>query len=82
MFTLEITFNVLALFGVIMASFAFGFFASRKQLATLRKEVVELEKEMLERHANILEVEKEKAELLIQIKETILTSNKNNLKIA
>ena len=55
---------------LIIGAFILGFFLRGKQLRKLRKRVIELEKEMLSNHAEILDLQKERASLLKQMKES------------
>lgn len=55
---------------LIVGAFVLGFFLRGRQLGKLRKRVIELEKEMLSNHAEILDLQKERASLLKQMKES------------
>lgn len=70
MLAIEITLNILPLSGLLLLAFAIGFFIRGGQLTSLKKKIIELEKEMLSNHADILELQREKAHFLRQIKES------------
>ncbi len=55
---------------LIIGAFTLGFFLRGRQLTKSRKRIIELEKEMLSNHAEILELQKERASLLKQMKES------------
>ncbi len=62
-------FNIFYLSGLLLLAFAAGFLLRSAQLRLHRRKVLELEREMLSNHAQILELEKEKAGLVKQLKE-------------
>lgn len=55
---------------VVIGAFVLGFLMRGKQLKKSRKRIIELEKEMLHNHAEILDLQKERASLLKQMKES------------
>jgi hypothetical protein len=63
MLAIEVTIHVLPLIAIVLMAGAAGFFFRSSQLKSSRKKVFELEKEMLSNHAEILELQREKAEL-------------------
>ena len=70
MLAMEVSFNILTLSGIVLMAFALGFFVRGGQLNSFRRKIIELEKEMLSNHADILELQKEKALLVRQMKES------------
>ena len=70
MLAIEITLSVLRLVGLILLSFAAGFILRSEQLKSYGRKVLELEKEMLSNHADILDLQKEKANLVKSIRES------------
>lgn len=70
MLAIEITISILPLSGLVFAALALGFLFRSSQLKSSRKKVLELEKEMLSNHADILELQKEKATLIKQMRES------------
>ena len=70
MLVLDISANVLPIAGLVFAAFLGGFILRSAQLKSLRRKVLELEKEMLSNHADILELQKERADLIRQMKES------------
>jgi len=54
----------------LLASFAVGFLLRSAQLKKHHKHIIELEREMLSNHSEILELQKEKAQLIKQMKES------------
>lgn len=70
MLFIEISLGLLPLLAVISAAFSLGFILRSSQLRYSRKKVLDLEKEMLDNHAEILELQKERAELLRHMKES------------
>lgn len=55
---------------LVIGAFAAGFLLRGKQIRNCRRRIIELEKEMLNNHAEILELQKERASLLGQMKES------------
>ena len=55
---------------VVLGAFIFGFLLRGSQIKRARRRIIELEKEMLNNHAEILELQKERASLLRQMKES------------
>ena len=70
MLAIEISFTLLPLFGILAVAFGLGFLLRSSQITRYRHRVVDLEKEMLSNHAEILELHKERASLLKQMKES------------
>lgn len=58
---IELTLNVFVLTGIIFGSVLIGFLVRTTQIRSLKRKVVELEKEMLSNHADILELQRNKA---------------------
>jgi len=54
----------------LLASFVVGFLLRSEQLKKHHKKIIELEREMLSNHSEILELQKEKALLIKQMKES------------
>lgn len=61
MLAIELTLNVFVFSGIVLASVFVGFMIRRNQISYLKQKIVELEKEMLSNHAEILELQKNKA---------------------
>lgn len=61
MLAIELTLNVFVLAGIALIVFLLGYMIRRKQIRSLKKKVLELETEMLINHADILELQKQKA---------------------
>ena len=61
MLSIELTLNVLVLAVAILTVFLLGYAVRRKQIRSLKRKVIELETEMLINHADILELQKQKA---------------------
>ena len=61
MLVIELTLNVFVLTGIVIGSFLIGFLIKRSQIQSLKRKIVELENEMLNNHADILELQKNKA---------------------
>ncbi len=70
MLALEVTMNVFVLFGLLLATSVIGFLLRSAQVRSLKSKVIELEREMLNNHASILELQKERAFLEKQIRES------------
>jgi hypothetical protein len=66
----QLTISIFPLLGTLLLVFAAGFFLRSAQLKDFRKKILDLEKEMLSNHAEILDLQKEKAYLLRQTKES------------
>ena len=64
MLAIVLTVNVLLLVGLICVAFVAGFVLRSEQLKKCRRKIIELEREILRGDASILEIEKEKADLL------------------
>jgi hypothetical protein len=69
MLAIEITISILPLCGILLIAFAVGFVLRGSQLKSARRKILELEKEMLSNHADILELQKERAILTKQVRE-------------
>ncbi len=70
MIAIQISLNILPVMGLLALAFITGFYLRSKQLKSSRKKIIGLEKEMLRNHADILELQKEKAILIKQMKES------------
>lgn len=70
MLVIEFNLSIFLLAGFLLVAFAFGYLIRTGQMYMLRKKIMELEKEMLNNHAQILELEREKAALIRQMKES------------
>lgn len=70
MLAIQITVNLFLILGGFIGAFALGFILRSAQLSASRKKVLELESEMLRSHAEILELQKSKANLELTIKES------------
>lgn len=68
MLAIELTLNLLVFAGIVVVSFVLGFMLRRKQLKSLKRKIFELEKEMLTNHADILELQRSKAMLELNLK--------------
>lgn len=78
MLAIEISFTLFPLLGILLAAFAVGFMFRSRQIKSYKRKVLDLEKEMLSNHAEILELQKERASLLKQMKESripVITMN-------
>jgi hypothetical protein len=69
MLLIEMNLNILSLAGFLIAAFLAGFLVRTAQIRLNRKKILDLEREMLNNHAQILELEKEKAGIMRQMKE-------------
>ena len=67
MLAIELTLNVFILSGIIVISFLIGFMIRREQIRSLKGKIFELEKEMLSNHADILELQRTKALLELNL---------------
>ena len=63
MLAIELTLNVFVLAGTVLIAFLLGYLIRRNQIRSLNRKVLELETEMLINHADILELQKQKAVL-------------------
>ena len=70
MLAIELSVPVLVLALVVACAFALGFVFRSSQIKSCKKKILELEKEMLNNHAEILELQKERALLVKQFKES------------
>lgn len=68
MLAITIPVNVTVFGGAIFLAFLVGFLVRSGQLKKWRKKVIELETEMLSNHADILDLQKEKATLELTLK--------------
>jgi cell division protein FtsL len=64
MLLIRINVNIFLLAALLVVAFLVGYVIRARQLAIHRRKIYELEREMLNNHAQILELEKEKAELI------------------
>lgn len=62
--------NVFLLGGLLILAVSIGFLIRSGQIASLNRKVGELEKEMLTNHAEILELQRDKANLEQRLKES------------
>ncbi|MDF2187270.1 hypothetical protein [Paraflavitalea sp. CAU 1676] len=69
MLAIIIPVNVYLFGGLILSAFLAGFIVRKSQLKKLKMKVLELENEMLSNHADILDLQKEKASLEQKLKE-------------
>jgi hypothetical protein len=69
MLAIHVTLNIFLVAGLLAASFIVGFIARGSQIPSLRSKVNELEKEILASHAEILQVQREKIDLMKSISE-------------
>lgn len=70
MLAIQISVNIFLVFGAVIAAFGVGFIIRSAQINSLRKKVLELESEMLRNHAEILNLQRNKANLELTIKES------------
>jgi len=61
MLFIEIRVDLFIIGGIALVSFLVGFMIRQSQIKQYRKKVLELEREMLSNHAQILELQKERA---------------------
>lgn len=64
MLAIVVSVNILVIAALMLASFGAGYFIRSHFIKSCRKRIFELEKEMLRDNARILELEKEKVELM------------------
>ena len=64
MLIINISLNIFLLGAALVVVFIVGYLFRSRQLTSLHKKINELEREMLNNHAEILELEKQKAELI------------------
>ena len=64
MLAIMVSVNILLLVLIAVAAFTFGYLLRTHYIKSCRKRISELEREMLHDNARILELEKEKVELL------------------
>lgn len=69
MLVIVVSVNVLVLLGIFVFAFLVGYLLRTAQLRKQHSKVIELETEMLRNHADILELQKEKALLEQKLKE-------------
>jgi outer membrane lipopolysaccharide assembly protein LptE/RlpB len=81
MLAIEFSFNLFVLSGLLCVAFVAGFLVRMGYSRSLKLKITELEKEMLSNHADILELQRERAMLVKQMKESqIPVIPMNNLK--
>jgi hypothetical protein len=61
MLFIELNINMIYLSGMLLLAFLTGFFLRRNQLVSLKTKIEQLESERLTNHAEILDLQKEKA---------------------
>ncbi|AXY77306.1 hypothetical protein D3H65_26450 [Paraflavitalea soli] len=69
MLAIIIPVNIYLFGGIILVAFLTGLIIKRAQIKKLKKKVLELENEMLSNHADILDLQKEKAIIEQKLKE-------------
>lgn len=69
MLAIVIPVNIFLFGGLILSAFLTGIILRRTQIRKLKKKILELENEMLSNHADILDLQKEKATLEQKLKE-------------
>lgn len=69
MLVIQLSVNVVLLAVVMMGCVFFGFVLRSAQLRSLKSKVRELEQEMLANHADILSLQRERAELEVKLNE-------------
>ena len=70
MLAIQISVNIFLVMGAVIAAFGVGYMIRSVQVNSLRKKVLELESEMLRNHAEILNLQRSKANLELTIKES------------
>ena len=70
MLAFEVTLNIYIIISLAILSFATGFIFRSGQLRYLKSKIFDLEKEMLSNHADILELQKENANLERTLKQS------------
>lgn len=70
MLQIELTLNVLLLFSLLAVVFFIGYRLGAFKMRARDKRITELEKEMLTNHAEILQLQREKVDLMKKIQET------------
>ena len=70
MLAIQISVNIFLVLGAVIAAFGVGYMIRSVQINSLRKKVLELESEMLRNHAEILNLQRSKANLELTIKES------------
>ena len=70
MLAIQISVNIFLVMGAVIAAFGVGYMIRSVQVNSLRKKVLELESEMLRNHAEILDLQRSKANLELTIKES------------
>lgn len=70
MLAIELTLPILLIAGLLLCAFTAGFLLRSSQIKSCKRKVLGLEKEMLNNHAEILELQKERAMMLKQLKES------------
>jgi len=64
MLAIVVSVNIILLIGLAIIAFGLGYYIRSSYIQSCRKRIFELEREMLRDNARILELEKEKVELL------------------
>ena len=64
MLAIQVTLNVFIIAGLLALSFIIGFLLRGGRITSLKGKLAELEKEVLSSHAEILQVQREKIELM------------------
>jgi hypothetical protein len=64
MLAIVVSVNILFIAALMLVSFVIGYFIRSQYIKSCRRRIFELEKEMLRDNARILELEKEKVELI------------------
>ena len=64
MLIISISLNIFLLGAALVVVYIVGYLFRSRQLTSLQRKINELEREMLNNHAEILELEKQKAELI------------------
>jgi len=64
MLAIQVTLNVFIIAGLLASSFVVGYLLRSSRIASLKNRVTELEKEVLSSHAEILQLQREKIELM------------------
>lgn len=70
MLLIKLTLDLSVVIGISVATFLFGFVFRSAQLKKYKKRVGELESEMMANHAEILELQKERLQLEVKLKDT------------
>lgn len=81
MLAIQVNVNIFLIVGLVLIAAIIGFMIRSSQLISLNKKITELEKEMLASHAEILQLQRDKIEILKTVTEPSIpvisiTSNK------